>query len=39
MDAGKTLDRLKGASNYEDSGRKHLVLTSAIDKRSGFNKG
>ncbi len=38
MDAGKTLDLLKVAYNYEDRGRKPLVLTSAIDKRAGLNK-
>ncbi|QIV94623.1 thymidine kinase [Allofrancisella frigidaquae] len=38
MDAGKTLDLLKVAYNYEDRGRHPLVLTSAIDKRAGLNK-
>lgn len=38
MDAGKTLDLLKVAYNYEDRGRKALILTSAVDKRAGLNK-
>lgn len=38
MDAGKTLDLLKVAYNYEDRGRTPLILTSAIDKRAGLNK-
>ncbi|GAB4224423.1 MAG: thymidine kinase [Francisella sp.] len=38
MDAGKTLDLLKVAYNYKDRGRNPLILTSAIDKRAGFNK-
>ena len=38
MDAGKTLDLLKVAYNYEDRGRHALILTSAIDKRAGKNK-
>ncbi|MFC4891803.1 thymidine kinase [Pseudofrancisella aestuarii] len=38
MDAGKTLDLLKVAYNYEDRGRHPLILTSAIDKRAGKNK-
>ncbi|APC97800.1 thymidine kinase [Francisella frigiditurris] len=38
MDAGKTLDLLKVAYNYEDRGKHPLVLTSAIDKRAGKNK-
>ena len=38
MDAGKTLDLLKVAYNYEDRGRKSLILTSAVDKRAGLNK-
>ena len=38
MDAGKTLDLLKVAYNYEDRGRRPLILTSAIDKRAGLNK-
>jgi thymidine kinase len=38
MDAGKTLDLLKVAYNYEDRGRKALILTSTIDKRAGPNK-
>ncbi len=38
MDAGKTLDLLKVAYNYEDRGRHSLILTSAVDKRAGKNK-
>lgn len=38
MDAGKTLDLLKVAYNYEDRGRTPLILTSAVDKRAGLNK-
>ncbi|QLE78727.1 thymidine kinase [Francisella sp. Scap27] len=38
MDAGKTLDLLKVAYNYEDRGRTPLILTSAVDKRAGPNK-
>lgn len=38
MDAGKTLDLLKVAFNYNDRGQNTLILTSAIDKRAGNNK-
>ena len=38
MDAGKTLDLLKVAYNYEDRGQHTLIITSAIDKRAGNNK-
>ncbi|AUR52986.1 thymidine kinase [Aquella oligotrophica] len=38
MDAGKTLDLLKVAYNYEDRGQHTLIVTSAIDKRAGNNK-
>lgn len=38
MDAGKTLDLLKVAYNYEDRGQKTLVITSSIDRRAGDNK-
>lgn len=38
MDAGKTLDLLKVAYNYEDRGQHTLVITSAIDRRAGDNK-
>lgn len=38
MDAGKTLDLLKVAYNYEDRGQHTLVLTSMIDRRAGDNK-
>lgn len=38
MDAGKTLDLLKVSFNYQDRGLNTLILTSAIDKRAGYNK-
>lgn len=38
MDAGKTLDLLKVAYNYEDRGQHTLVVTSAVDRRAGDNK-
>lgn len=38
MDAGKTLDLLKVAYNYEDRGQHTLVITSAIDRRAGDNR-
>ncbi len=38
MDAGKTLDLLKVAYNYQDRGWHTLVITSQIDKRAGLNK-
>ncbi|TXI91694.1 MAG: thymidine kinase [Neisseriales bacterium] len=38
MDAGKTLDLLKVAYNYEDRGQHTLIITSAIDKRAGNNR-
>ncbi len=38
MDAGKTLDLLKVAFNYNDRGQHTIILTSAIDKRAGLNK-
>lgn len=38
MDAGKTLDLLKVAYNYEDRGQHTLVVTSVIDRRAGDNK-
>lgn len=38
MDAGKTLDLLKVAYNYEDRGKRPLILTSVVDKRAGANK-
>jgi len=37
MDAGKTLDLIKVAYNYEDKGQQTFVLNSAIDKRAGEN--
>lgn len=38
MDAGKTLDLLKVAFNYQDRGQRALIITSAIDKRAGMGK-
>ena len=38
MDAGKTLDLLKVAYNYNDRGQNTVVLTSGVDKRAGKNK-
>lgn len=38
MDAGKTLDLLKVAYNYNDRGQHTIIITSAIDKRAGENK-
>lgn len=38
MDAGKTLDLLKVAYNYNDRGQRTLIITSGIDKRAGDNK-
>jgi thymidine kinase len=38
MDAGKTLDLLKVAYNYQDRNQHTLVLTSVIDRRAGDNK-
>jgi len=38
MDAGKTLDLLKVAFNYNDRGQRTLIITSSIDKRAGDNK-
>lgn len=38
MDAGKTLDLLKVAYNYNDRGQHALIITSAIDLRAGNNK-
>ncbi|MFA6075052.1 MAG: thymidine kinase [Negativicutes bacterium] len=38
MDAGKTLDLLKVAYNYEDRGRKVLIMTAGIDNRFGTGK-
>jgi thymidine kinase len=38
MDAGKTLDLLKVAYNYNDRGQRTLIITSAIDQRAGANK-
>lgn len=38
MDAGKTLDLLKVAYNYNDRGQHTLIITSAIDRRAGDNK-
>ena len=38
MDAGKTLDLLKVAYNYNDRGQETLIITSTVDKRAGENK-
>ncbi|HMT03132.1 MAG TPA: thymidine kinase [Burkholderiales bacterium] len=38
MDAGKTLDILKVAYNYNDRNQNILILTSTIDRRAGDNK-
>jgi thymidine kinase len=38
MDAGKTLDLLKVAYNYNDRGQRTLIITSSIDRRAGDNK-
>lgn len=37
MDAGKTLDLLKVAYNYNDRGQHTLIITSSIDRRAGDN--
>jgi len=38
MNAGKSLDLLKVAHNYEERHKKALILTSALDDRYGQNK-
>lgn len=38
MNAGKSLDLLKTAYNYEERGQKVLIFTSALDNRYGTNK-
>lgn len=38
MDAGKTLDLIKVAYNYNDRGQRTVIITSKIDKRAGENK-
>ena len=38
MNAGKTIDVIKTAFNYETEGIPFLIFTSAIDTRSGINK-
>jgi len=38
MDAGKTLDLLKVAYNYNDRGQHTVIITSSIDRRAGDNK-
>jgi thymidine kinase len=38
MGAGKTLDLLKVAYNYNDRGQQALIITSSVDKRAGDNK-
>ena len=38
MNAGKTIDVIKTAFNYEIEGMPIIIFTSAIDTRSGSNK-
>lgn len=38
MNAGKSLDLLKTAYNYEERGQKVLIFTSALDNRYGTSK-
>jgi len=38
MDAGKTLDLLKVAYNYEEKGKKVLLMTSSFDDRYGVGR-
>lgn len=38
MDAGKSLDLLKVAYNYEDRGQKVLIITTGFDNRFGSGK-
>ena len=38
MNAGKSLDLLKTAFNYEERGQNVLILTSSLDNRYGKNK-
>jgi len=38
MNAGKSIDVLKIAHNYEEQGKKVLVLTSDVDSRNGLGK-
>lgn len=38
MNAGKSLDLLKTAYNYEERGQNVLIITSSIDTRYGKNK-
>lgn len=38
MDAGKTLDLLKVAYNYQDRGQDTLIFTSEVDNRAGINQ-
>lgn len=38
MDAGKTLDLLKVAFNYQDRGQHTIIITSQIDNRAGVNQ-
>lgn len=38
MDAGKTLDLLKVAYNYNDRNQHTIIINSKIDNRSGINK-
>ncbi|KXT78806.1 thymidine kinase [Streptococcus sp. DD13] len=36
MNSGKTIEILKVAHNYEEQGKKVVIMTSAIDTRDGF---
>lgn len=38
MNAGKSIDALKVAYNYEERGKRPLVMTSALDHRYGVGK-
>ena len=38
MNAGKTIDLIKVAYNYEERGKKVMVFTSALDNRFGEGK-
>ena len=38
MNAGKTIELIKVAYNYEERGKKVLVMTPAIDDRYGIGK-
>ncbi|ELA84836.1 hypothetical protein SEO_00269, partial [Enterococcus faecium EnGen0134] len=38
MNSGKSIELLKVAHNYEEQGKRVIIMTSAIDTRSGFGK-